>query len=714
MDCGAVCLRMVSSFHGKEMALETLRKLTHVEKDGVSMLSISKAAETIGFKALGVKVNFEDLKNELPLPAIAHWGQNHFVVVYEVLENKVILADPKTGIRKIGRVEFIENWTSQTGQNNAEGVLLLLEKNKSFEKSFPQELDAHRASKISLWSFIQNSPKLWLQIGFSSVLIAFFYFMIPFVIKEVFDGSNAVDEFSLVKTGLLAFFMFYLSIILLELIRNWLSNFVGARINVELISSYLEKFLNQPLRFFETKLKWDLLQRVYDNIELGDFLQGTFVRTFFYLLNFIVFTMVLAVFKIDLALIFVIGIVGQLLWVNLFQNRRKIARQEMYESAFLSQDVLLQMISGIQDIKLNNVEEKTRMDWEDNQAKFFLRKKSYLKIDYQQKTGLKVIALIVEVVLIYWTYKYFQEDVLSLGVLVAIFYILGQLKTPMIELFDNILKYQDLRLGLERLSELAIPGDFKAEAKDTKPLLGGDLLLKDLSYQYGDMDSLIVLNGINLEIKRGNMTAIVGVSGSGKTTLMKVLAGLYPPTKGEMLIGQVGLNDIDIKSWHEKIGFLYEDSFLFSTSIEQNIILSQQKDQNNLKLAIELAGLSKFVATLPLGINTLIGEEGIRLSKGQEQQILLARLFYKNPDVLILDEALSALDAVTTRKVLQNIKAYFKNKTIIMASHKQVFLKESDTILVLHKGRFLEQGTHEDLLFKKGAYYLFIKNDIQA
>ncbi len=714
MDCGAVCLRMIAAYHGANYSLEQIRGQMHLDKDGVSLLNISDTAKTIGLDSLGVKVNFDKLKaGELPLPAIVHWGQNHFVVVYEISDKEVIIADPAECKRILSHADFISNWTSDSKK---EGIVLLLETMEDFELSEQPAIptEATIANKNALWVYLARSPKLWIQIGFGSLLIAGLYFLIPFFLKEIIDSSFPELDSSFLKIGLTGFFILGFSIILLELIRNYLSLYIGAKTNLQLVSNYLFRLTSQPIRYFETKLKWDLLQRIYDNIQVGEFLQSSSVKAIFYLLNLIVFTLVLLIFKVQLGVIFLFGLLLQFVWIFLFQFKRTASRNRMFEFAANGQDLLLELISGISEIKLHNAEEINRAAWESNQIKLFEHRYAFNKIDQIQKVGTKLIQLLIECSLIYFAASYFLEHKISLGTVLAVVYILGQLKTPLLELFDFILKYQDIKLGLERLSEMKIEASFKHEKIESKQVINKDIKLRNLSFSYGEDTAPLVLDKLNFSIPKNKTTAIVGVSGSGKTTLMKLLLGLYKATEGDILIGDKSLSQINPATWRKNIGTVFQDSYLFSNTIAKNICMSNTEvDQFKLNKTLKIACLDQFVSSLPIGVDTLIGEDGIRLSKGQEQLILIARMIYKNPHYFFMDEATSNLDAVTERKLMINLEKYFESKTLVIVAQKMTTVKKADHIIVMHKGRFIEEGTHENLLFKKGAYYLFLKNEIE-
>jgi len=713
MDCGAVCLRMIAAYYGAVHPLEMIKTKMQLDRDGVSMLNISDTAKTFGIDSLGVKVSLAKLqKGELPLPAIVHWGQNHFVVVYEINDKSVIVGDPAEGKRILSHQEFKSNWISDSSE---EGIVLLLETTDKFATT-QNEVPINQLESRSnpLWIYLTQNPKLWIQIGIGSLLIAVLYFLIPFFLKELIDNSFPGLSRSYLKIGIIGFFILGVSIILLELIRNYLSLYVGARTNLKLVSNYLFILTGQPIRFFETKLKWDLLQRIYDNIQVGEFLQSSSVKSIFYILNLIVFTCVLLIFKIQLGVIFFFGLLLQFVWIFLFHYKRSSSRNRMFEYASNSQDLLLELISGISEIKLHNAEDLNRKSWESNQIKLFEHRFAFNKVNQMQKSGSRLIQLMIESALIYFGAIYFIDEKISLGTLLATIFILGQLKTPLLELFDFILKYQDIKLGLERLTELHDKEIVPYEGVLEKEIINQDIALEGLSFNYGEDTDPFALNQLNFVIPKNKTTAIVGVSGSGKTTLMKLLIGLYEPIDGKIKIGNKDLDKIAPIVWRKNIGTVFQDGYLFSDTIANNICMSaNNKNDDKLREAVKISCLDQFVDSLPVGIDTLIGEDGIRLSKGQEQLILIARMIYKNPSYFFMDEATSNLDAVTERKLMMNLDKYFAAKTLVIVAQKMSTVRKADHIIVLHKGKFIEQGSHEELILKKGAYFLFLKNELE-
>ncbi len=749
MDCGAACLAMVSDFYGLGHSLAALREITYVDREGVSLLNIKTAAEQLGLETLPVKLGYTQLQTEVPLPAIIHWDQNHFVVAYELGDSHVLIGDPAYGERKLTKQNFIKNWITP---GNSEGIVLLLEKmeeevvtneaetvdNTTADQSNQQEVNTKNTAAIltentqekahsntpqniatasaagSIFSHLRGNTKFWVHFIFGSIILLFIYLFLPLVIKELVDGLQD-KAFDLLQKGLFAFAMLGLGKIVLELSRNWMFQQEAALTNAKLVSQYLEKLSQQPIRFFEKRLRWDILQRVYDNYKVGAFFQSSSVQAVFYLIMLLASSIVLFLLHPYFFVIFIIGVILQLLFTRFFRRKRQFAKQSMLEKSAKNQDLLFEMINGITEIKLHNAELSSQTIWERNQAELLSDSLQFHKIDQYQKTSIKVIGWLTEIAILYFALRYYIEDAITVGGVMAVIYILAYSKNAIVEYFDLMVEYQEVQLSFRRLSEVSdiIPKQYAIE--DDKHLsTDKDFEVENLSFRYGDRSSPIVLDEVTLNIPKGKKTAIVGVSGSGKTTLVKLLVGMYAPNEGKITLGGLDLQSIAPSLLNKKMGVVFEDGYIFSDTIQSNITMMSTKiDLRLLDRAIKIACLDTFSKALPLGLETRIGEDGVQLSKGQKQQVLLARAFYKQPEVLFLDEATNALDGITERRLLRNINAAFEDKTTIFVAHRLNTIKDADQIVVLHKGAIIEQGTHEELLEKSGAYFLILRNDLE-
>lgn len=738
MDCGAACLAMVSDYYELGHSLASLREITFVDRDGVSLLNIKSAAEKIGLITLPIKVEYNKLMTDLPLPAIVHWDQNHFVVVYEMNDNYVFIGDPAYGERKVSKQDFLKNWISP-GQS--EGVVLLLEhldeemkSEESTSNNAAEDVDPIKGAQklsgdivqdtsgaivassasVSILGHLKGNTKFWIHFILASIILLVIYLFLPLVIKELLDGVQE-KEFDLLEKGLFAFAMLGLGKIVLELSRNWMFQQEAAVTNAKLVSSYLEKLSQQPIRFFEKRLKWDILQRVYDNYKVGAFFQSSSVQAVFYLIMLIASSIVLFLLHTHIFIVFVVGVILQLIITRFFKRRRQFAKQSMLESSAKTQHLLLEMINGITAIKLHNAEAYNQSIWEKNQAELLTDSLRFHKVDQYQKTSIKIIGWITELAVLYFGLQYYIEGSFTIGGLMAVIYILAYSKNAIVEFFDLVVEYQEVKLSFRRLSEVSDIVPKQYSISDSQHVSAfKDIKVNNVHFKYGDVDSPTVLEETNLIIPRGKKTAIVGVSGSGKTTLVKLLVGMYAPNEGVITLGDIDIQSISPTSLQKKMGVVFEDGYIFSDSIQANITMMDTKpNPKMLDRAIRIACLDTFTKGLPLGLETRIGEDGIQLSKGQKQQVLLARAFYKQPEILFLDEATNALDGITERRLLKNINEAFDNKTIVYVAHRLSTIKNADQIVVLHKGAIIEQGTHEELLAKRGAYFLILRNDLE-
>jgi len=739
LDCGAACLAMVCSYFSLDHSLASLRDITFVDLEGVSLLNIKNAAEKIGLDTLAVKADYAKLQHELPLPAIAHWDQNHFVVVYDVQDNTVVIGDPAMGERTLSRADFLHNWgdvesnegillllenpeleEEQTDEQKLESAITVAESNsettdtKTNQKVSNQQIE-WAAGGVSVFSILKGNKKFWWHLVLGSTVLFVIYTLLPLVIKEMVDSGAILKDKNLLQTGIVAFALLGLGRLLLELSRNWIFEQEAAMINAKLVSEYLEKLTQQPIRFFERRLKWDILQRVYDNYKIGAFFQSSSRQAIFYIIMLLSSLLVFFLIDTTLFLIYATGLLMQILALFLFQERKLMAKREMLHSAAQVQDVLFEIINGIASVKLNNAEAHKQEVWEQSQANLLACKLQYTKIEQNQKTFIKIIAWIVELSILYFALSMLIENTFTIGSLLALVYILAYSKNAIVDLFDVLTDYQEVKLSLLRLSELSDlkTREYALSGSDHLPTYK-DIFVNDLTFRYGDVDSPTVLDNVDLLIPRGNKTAIVGVSGAGKTTLIKLLMGMYEPNSGHVKWGEVNVRDVDPRLLHKNAMAVFEDGHIFSDTIEANITMeSEPINLAQLEEAVRIASLNTFMDGLPLGRKTRLGDGGVILSKGQQQQILLARAFYKDPAILFLDEATNALDGITERRILKNIDEAFRYKIMVVVAHRLSTIKNADLIVVLHKGAIIEQGTHEELLAKKGAYYLILKNDVE-
>ena len=714
MDCGPTCLRMVAAYHGKEYTLQTLRQKSHLVRGGVSMLGISDAAEEIGFRSLGVKITWEKLSMEAPLPCIVHWQQNHFIVVYKIRNNRVWVADPAKGKLVYSKEEFIKSWAQGENEGEAAGMCLLLEPTQDFYQAAPEK--RNRRNFKLLFSYIRNYRKLVIQLIIGLIVASLLQLIFPFLTQQIVDFGINNRDLGFIYLILIAQFVLLISRMSVDFIRGWILLHLGTRVNVSLISDFLIKLMKLPISFFDAKITGDLLQRIGDHRRIEVFLTSATLNILFSFINLIIFGIVLSTYSFQIFWIFLAGSLLYILWVLIFMKRRRQLDQIQFKQRAENQNSLIQLFTGMQEIKLNNIEKQKRWEWEIIQAQIFKINVKSLALAQYQQAGATFINETKNILITIVAAASVIHGNMTLGMMLAVQYILGQLNSPLDQMIGFFQKSQDARLSLERLAEIHSRDDEEKrdEIKLDKLPENKDITVENISFQYEGPHSPKVLNKIHLEIPNSKTTAIVGVSGSGKTTLVKLLLGFYNPVEGEIKVGGIHLRNFSRQNWRSHCGAVMKDGFIFVDTIANNIALDmEQPNIEKLMHATHLANIREFIDTLPAGFNTLIGSNGTGLSQGQKQRILIARAIYKDPDYLFFDEATNALDARNEKIIMDHFSDYFRGKTVVVVAHRLSTVTHADQIVVLDRGIIVERGTHEELTLLKGAYYKLVKDQLE-
>ncbi|MCB0532502.1 MAG: peptidase domain-containing ABC transporter [Lewinellaceae bacterium] len=713
-DCGATCLRIVARYHGRHYSLDYLRDLSYLDREGVSLMGIADAAEKIGFRTLGVKTGFGRLQAELPLPCIAHWKQNHFLVVYRIANGKVYVSDPAVGKVQLTEQEFLDNWISDVYNTEPQGILLLLETSPEFFQREGETTD--RAGLGILGRYLVPHKRLIWQLMLGLILGSAVQLVFPFLMQALVDKGVQLNDLSFVYLILAAQGMLFLSQVAVEFIRGWILLHIGTRVNINLVSDFLIKLMRLPMAFFDSKMTGDLLQRIYDNERVERFLTSNSLVTLFSVVSLLVFGLVLLFYNVWIFAIFFIAALFYFGWVALFMHRRRALDYRRFEQMADNQNALIQLVNGMQEIKLHNAERQKRWAWERIQAKLFRVNVDYLATDQMQRAGAAFINEGKNILISVTAATAVIHGDMTLGMMLAVQYIIGHMNGPLESLVQFILVAQEAKISLERMNEIHLKPDEEPvdDAKVTVLPANGDLIMEDLSFRYGGPHEPWVLRNIKLNFPEGKVTAIVGSSGSGKTTLVKLLLNFYPPTEGSVRLGDINLANIDHKLWRSHCGVVLQDGFIFSDTIARNITLGEDNiDRRKLLYAAKVANIQTFIESLPLGYNTKIGQDGVGVSQGQRQRILIARAVYKNPDYIFFDEATNALDAYNERVIMHNLENVFRNKTVIIVAHRLSTVRNADNIIVLEKGEVVEQGTHDELTYNRGAYYHLVKNQLE-
>lgn len=714
MDCGATCLRMIAKYYGRLYTAQTLRQLSSITREGVSLLGISDAAESIGMRTMGVKTTLENLEKEKVTPFIAHWNQNHFVVVYKIDKNKVYVADPGASKITYTKQEFIKHWASTEKDGNKQGIALLLEPTPAFYEN--QDEKQSRTSFKFLLNYLKPHKKLIGQLVLSLIFGSLIQLIFPFLTQSIVDFGIANNNLSFITLVLIAQMVLFVSRMSVDFIRSWIMLHISTRINISLISDFLIKLMKLPIGFFDTKMTGDLLQRIGDHNRIESFLTGQSLATLFSFVNLIIFGIVLVYYSFTIFLVFLIGSALYIGWIYLFMKKRRELDHKRFREASAEQSNKIQLIQAMQEIKLQNAEKQMRWEWERIQVRLFKVSIKGLALSQYQSLGTVFINESKNLIITFLSAYFVVKGNLTLGMMLAIQYIIGQLNSPVSQIIGFVQSWQDAKISMERLGEIHNKEDEENPNEQKINILPTDKSLKieNIEFQYTPPHSEIVLKDVSLLIPENKVTAIVGTSGSGKTTLVKLLLGFYNHYKGNILLGDNQLKNYSQAWWRSQVGAVMQDGFIFNDTIARNIAVGQENiDKLRLVEAVKVANIQEFIENLPLGYNTKIGSEGTGLSQGQKQRILIARAVYKNPQYLFFDEATNSLDANNEKIIMDNLNRFFKGRTVVIVAHRLSTVKNADQIVVIEKGEIVEVGTHEHLTNLRGVYFELVKNQLE-
>ncbi|PCJ00457.1 MAG: ABC transporter ATP-binding protein [Flavobacteriales bacterium] len=716
MDCGPTCLRMLAKFYGRSISLSKLRKLSETTREGSSLKNIADSAEKIGFRTLGVKVNFNKLNNEAPLPCIVHWNQEHFVVVYKIKKEKVFVADPAHGLLEYDSQDFIKSWIgNNASENTEEGIALFVEPTPRLNQSEEDDNNETQQGFSFLFQYLFRYKKFLVQLIIGLLAGSLLQLIFPFLTQSVVDVGIQNQDISFIYLILAAQLFLFIGRTSIELLRSWILLHLSTRINISLVSDFFIKLMNLPIAFFDSKMTGDIMQRISDHQRIENLLTSTSLNVLFSMFNLVIFGGVLAWYSMQIFTIFLIGSVFYFVWVMLFLKKRKDLDYKRFTQMSGEQSKVMELINGMQEIKLYNAERQKRWSWEYVQARLFKIEIKSLRLEQTQSLGSNFINELKNILITIFSAKLVIEGQLTLGMMLSISYIIGQLNSPIQQLIGFIHSAQDAKIALERLSEIHNKDDEEnAEEQRIHDVpVNDDFTLKNIHFRYtGSPEE--VIKGLDLTIPANKITAIVGASGSGKTTLMKILLKFYEPNQGEITIAQHHLNNISHQAWRNHSGVVMQDGYIFNDTIANNIAIGQDSiDKERLKKAVEIANIKEYIDGLPLGYNTKIGMEGVGMSGGQKQRLFIARAVYKNPQFIFFDEATSSLDANNEKIIMENLNEFFKERTAIVIAHRLSTVKNADQIVVLDKGKIIERGTHEELTALKGNYYNLVKNQLE-
>lgn len=715
MLCGPTCLRMIAKHYGRSISFEKIAKLTETTRTGSNLQNIADAAENIGFRTLGVKIDFNKLKEDAPLPCIVHWNQNHFVVIYNIKKGVVYVADPGHGLLNYTQQEFISHWIGQnTNATTEEGIALLLEPTPKLKQAEEDDLETKKGFSF-LFQYLFRYKKFIVQLALGLLVGSLLQLIFPFLTQSVVDIGIQTLDINFIFLVLIAQLLLFMGQTSVQIIRGWILLHLSTRINISLISDFFIKLMNLPIAYFDSKMTGDIMQRINDHQRIERLLTSTTLDTLFSLFNLIVFGAVLAWYDLKIFAIFLAGSTIYVIWVMLFLKRRKDLDYKRFNQMSSEQSKVIELISGMQEIKLHNAERQKRWGWEFLQVRLFKISIKSLALEQTQNIGSSFVNEIKNIFITMFSAKLVIDGQITLGMMMAISYIIGQLNSPIQQLIGFVYSLQDAKIALERLSEIHNKEDEENvnDPKISEINTNENIILNKVSFRYtGSQDEVFI--DLDLEIPAQKVTAIVGTSGSGKTTLMKVLLKFYEPEKGEIKLGNTNLKNISQKSWRENCGAVMQEGYIFNDTIAHNIAIGETIiNQQKLLKAVEIANIKPFIEQLPLGFNTKIGVEGIGMSSGQKQRLLIARAVYKDPSIIFFDEATSALDANNEKIIMENLNTFFKGRTAVVIAHRLSTVKNADQIVLLEKGKIEEKGTHEELVKMRGKYYHLVKNQLE-
>ena len=718
MMCGITCLQMVCKHFGREVSLRTLSKLCVATSEGVSMLGVNEAANKLGLRTMCARTDFDTL-SKATLPCVLHWNQNHFVVLYKVRKGRIFyVADPGKGLVKYNLEEFGKHWVSTASQGEEKGIAMFLEPTLEFysHKVDNEEEDGSPRSFQFLFGYIKQYRKYFGQIVLGLLVGSLLQLILPFLTQSIVDVGIKNQNIGFIWLILLGQLMLTISRTAIDFIRRWLLLHISLRINISLVSDFFIKLLKLPMSFFDTKLMGDLMQRMGDHSRVNSFLTQQTLSIVFSLFTFIVFSIVLLSYN---WLVFAIFMLGSLLyggWLALFLRRRKVLDYELFEQQAINNNKTYEFITSMQEIKLQDCEQRRRWEWEDVQADLFGVQMKSLKLQQTQEAGSIFINELKNIVITVVAATAVIHGQLTLGMMLAVQYIIGQLNSPVEQLMSFFYSVQDVKISLERINEIHRMDDENGKQGLETSVKEEDkgIDLENVNFKYDPHALKTIIDNVSLTIPKGKVTAIVGASGSGKTTLIKLMLGYYPVLGGQINIGGTDVNTLNKKWWRRQCGVVMQDGVIFSESIARNIAVDDKEiDKQRLQTAAEIACIHDYVMGLPLKYNTKIGCDGVGLSQGQKQRILIARAVYKNPNYIFLDEATNSLDANNERMIVEYLDEFYKGKTVVIVAHRLSTVKNADQIVVLDKGKVVEIGNHEELTAKRGAYYNLVKNQLE-
>ena len=712
-DCGPASLKIIAKHFGKYYSLQYLRDRCGITKEGVSLHDISVGAENIGLRTLAVKCDVNEIVNSVPFPAIIFWNNNHFVVVYHADKKRIYVSDPARGRVKYSHETFKQGWY-QRGEN--QGVLLAVEPTVDFKET-KAEKEQKRNSFLSILKYFTPYSHSFALIFVIMFIVTALQGVLPFISKAVIDVGIKTSDVNFINMILIGNISILLSVMVFNVLRDWILLHITARVNIALISDYLIKLMNLPVTFFENKLMGDILQRAQDHERIRSFIMNNSLSLIFSMLTFVVFAIILLIYNVVIFLIFLAGSALYVGWVLLFLNVRKKLDWEYFELLSRNQSYWVETVSAIQDVKINNYDKQRRWKWEEIQTRLYHVNKRVLAITNMQNLGAQFIESIKNMGIVFFCAVAVINGDITFGVMISTQFIIGMLNGPLSQFISFVMGAQYAKISFLRINEIR-------QLEDEEELLSvgntcilpneKSITLSNVHFQYS-ANSPFVLKGIYLQIPENKVTAIVGGSGCGKSTLLKLLVRLYKPSFGDIKMDTMNVDAINLRQWRNLCGVVMQDGKVFSDTIINNIVLDADRiDYDRLHEVCKIAQLEEEINAMPNGFDTTVGETGRGLSGGQKQRLLIARALYRNPKMLFLDEATNALDTINERKIVDALNNAFEHRTVVVIAHRLSTIQNADQIVVLDKGYIVEVGTHKTLMENKKRYYELVSSQTQT
>lgn len=720
-DCGPACLQMICKYYKRFYEMEYLRDICGIKKEGISVYDFIKASEKIGLKSQAYKLSYWKFRNEIPLPCVVHWRNHHFIVVYKITSKYIYASDPQNGLCRFSLRDFANGWlTYKYNDGNKikkRGVCIVSEPTNDFLRDDAPNQNASQQSVLNafnfIWSYMASYKGTIIKVMLLLLVVTALNMLFPIITQNIIDVGIPSKDYDFINVMLISGIILTVSLSLSNWIQQLMTTHFSVHIKLSMQSDFIIRMFKLPMNFFETRLMGDIIQRNTDYDRLESFIMTSMFNFMLSILQFVVFGIILFYYNSVILWAFIIGSLLYCGWVLFFWSIRKKMDIRYFTYLARNQSQWIEMLSNMTDIKSFNYGTFKRWQWEKIQIRLFKTRIKLLNVSQLQELGSSLINTSKNLFIIYFAAISVTSGDMSMGMLIAVQYIVGQLSAPMEGIIQFIISIQMANISYMRVQEIINkPVEDGSTAKDFRTELvdfSKNIVIQNVYFKYGINDDYVLKN-ISCILPKGKMIAVVGESGCGKSTIIKLLAGLYVPTSGNILVGNMKLTSFPMTEWRNRIGLLSQDSGLLNETILDNIVFGRVFDAERLQQVVEQANIKSDIEKKPMGYDTKIQENGKGVSEGQKQRILFARAIYSHPEYLLLDELTSALDSNNELSIIETIKKLPYHPTTLLVAHRLSSVKRADLIIVLKDGNIVEMGTHNKLYMKKGAYYSLFKN----